>query len=265
MFFFLSDELEHALSQLYRRFVFSRLLLPGNPDCKECTGVTTDSDDGKEINHCIFGRQFTVRKEPGLESYKMIYIGSEGTVLTNFMMTHNKCQFCTYDPSTREARQESVNVNKQLMRRYYLIEKAKDAQIVGILVGTLGVSNYLDSIARLKQAIKNAGKKSYTFVVGKLSVEKLANFAEVDIYVLVACAENSLLDSSEFYRPVVTPFEMEMACNQNREWTGEFVVDFRELLSGDSLVLLYGRFCCICFSVSGDSTHFELTLTIYST
>ncbi|KAK3091498.1 hypothetical protein FSP39_020269 [Pinctada imbricata] len=65
-----------------------------------------------------------------------------------------------------------------------------------------------------------------------MNVPKLANFMEIDVFVLVACPENSLLDTSEFYKPVVTPFEMEMACNSDREWTGNYVTDFRSLLPG---------------------------------
>ncbi|MGH0163597.1 UNVERIFIED_CONTAM: hypothetical protein FKN15_077074 [Acipenser sinensis] len=118
------------------------------------------------------------------------------------------------------------------MKRYYLIERAKDSKVVGILVGTLGVADYLSIIDHLKDLIRKAGKKSYVFVMGKLNVPKLANFLEIDIYVLVACPENSFLDCSEFYRPVVTPFEMEVACNKNREWTGEYVTSFRDLLPG---------------------------------
>ncbi len=57
----------------------------------------------------------------------------------------------------------------------------------------------------------------YTIAVGKLNVPKMANFLEVDVFVLVACPENSLLDSSQFYKPVVTPYEMEVACNR---WVG---------------------------------------------
>ena len=41
---------------------------------------------------------------------------------------------------------------------------------------------------------------------------KIANFLEIDIFVLVACPENSLLESQEFFKPVVTPYEMELAC-----------------------------------------------------
>lgn len=40
------------------------------------------------------------------------------------------------------------------------------------------------------------------------------------------------MDSSQFYKLVVTPFEMVVACNKNREWLGEYVTDFRDLLPG---------------------------------
>jgi diphthamide biosynthesis protein 2 len=49
--------------------------------------------------------------------------------------------------------------------------------------------------ATFRRIIKKAGRKAYSFVVGKINVPKLANFSEVDVFVLVACPENSLLDS----------------------------------------------------------------------
>lgn len=162
----------------------------------------------------------------------MFYVGQEGATLRNFMMTWNRCSFCSFDPETMKGRVESISINRALMKRYYAIERAKDANVVGILVGTLGVSDYLAIIQQLKENIHRAGKKSYVFAMGKLNVPKLANFLEIDIFVLIACPENSLLDSSEFYKPVVTPFEMEVACNKKREWSEEYVTDFRHLLPG---------------------------------
>jgi diphthamide biosynthesis protein 2 len=98
-----------------------------------------------------------------------------------------------------------------LMKRFYLIEKSKDADIIGILVGTLSVSKYLDMIDHLKDIITKAGKRYYMFVVGKLNVPKLANFQEIEMFVIVACPENSLIDSKDLYIPVVTPHELEIA------------------------------------------------------
>lgn len=182
---------------------------------------------------CKCNRTIKIPANQSLEDSVMLYIGQESLTLTNLIMTFNKCSFYMYNPLTFELRKESSNVNRMLMKRFYMVEKAKDANIIGIVVGTLGVADYLKVIERLKMLIKKAGKKSYTFVVGKLNVPKLANFLEVDVFVLVACPENTLLDSSEFYKPVVSIYEMEMACNSNREWTGDYHTDFRDLLPGN--------------------------------
>lgn len=87
-------------------------------------------------------------------------------------------------------------------------------------------------IEKLKVLIKNAGKKFYVFVVGKLNVAKLANFQEIDIFVIVACPENSLLENRDFYRSVITPFELEIALTKGKQWTGEYIIDFSNLLPG---------------------------------
>ena len=44
-----------------------------------------------------------------------------------------------YDPTRRQATLQSTETNKLLMRRYAAVQKARDADIFGILVGTLGV------------------------------------------------------------------------------------------------------------------------------
>jgi diphthamide biosynthesis protein 2 len=63
----------------------------------------------------------------------------------------------------------------------------------------------------MKQIITAAGKKFYTIVVGKLNVPKLANFSEIDLFVLIAGPENTLMDSRDYFKPIVTPFEVEIA------------------------------------------------------
>ena len=63
---------------------------------------------------------------------------------------------------------------------------------------------------------------------------KLANFPEIDVFVLVACTELTFIDSKEFLQPVVTPWELEIACNRDLEWTGEYVTDYKALLPGGS-------------------------------
>ncbi|KAG9123716.1 Diphthamide biosynthesis protein 2 [Ceratobasidium sp. 392] len=160
----------------------------------------------------------------------ILYIGGESLALTNFLLTHAQSEVVSYDPQARTIRRETGSVNKLLMRRYAIIQKARDADVFGILVGTLGVASYIPLMAHLRRILAKAQKKSYTISVGKLNPAKLANFMEIECFVLVACPENSVIDSKEFYRPIITPFELEIALGEDRSWTGEYVLDFDQIL-----------------------------------
>ncbi|PNH60717.1 hypothetical protein VD0002_g6956 [Verticillium dahliae] len=106
----------------------------------------------------------------------------------------------------------TVHTAALLRRRFARVLTLASASIVGILVNTLSLDGSLRSLDLLRARIAAAGKKSYTIVVGKLNPAKLANFAEVDGWVVVGCWESGLVEEDAgFYRPVITPFEMEVA------------------------------------------------------
>ena len=56
-----------------------------------------------------------------------------------------------------------------------------------------------------RDRIRGAGKRCYTFLVGKPNVAKLANFPEIDVFVLVACPETSFPDTSDFFQGYIFP------------------------------------------------------------
>ena len=58
-----------------------------------------------------------------------------------------------------------------------------------------GLASYLPLISHLRKLLAKAQKKSYTISVGRLNPAKLANFMEIECFVLVACPENSLIDA----------------------------------------------------------------------
>ena len=180
----------------------------------------------------MFRRQFTLPPGDSMKDFIILYIGHESMALTNMMMEFTESVLYSYNPRTEQCRKETVNVNKLLMKRFYLVEKVKDSQIVGILIATLSVSRYLEIVNRLKKLLSHAGKKYYIFSVGKINVPKLANFPDVDVYVLVSCPESVILDSSDYYCPIVTPYEVEMACDPQRQWAGKLVLDYASLLPG---------------------------------
>ncbi|KAH7886697.1 putative diphthamide synthesis protein-domain-containing protein, partial [Phlebopus sp. FC_14] len=161
----------------------------------------------------------------------IVYIGEESLTLTNLLMTHSSSEVYSYDPATDSVRLESGRTNKLLMRRFATVQKARDADVFGILVGTLGVASYLPLISHLRQMLSKARKKSYTISVGKLNPAKLANFMEIECFVLAACPENSVIEAKEFLRPIITPFELEVALQVEGTWTGRYVLDFERLIS----------------------------------
>ncbi|PFH52498.1 hypothetical protein AMATHDRAFT_140010 [Amanita thiersii Skay4041] len=169
--------------------------------------------------------------ESAIEYPYIFYIGGETLGLTNLLMTNHTSNVISYDPITSNIRLES-KTNKLLMRRYAIVQKARDADVFGILVGTLGVASYLPLIKYLRTLLVQHHKKAYTICVGKLNPAKLANFLEIECFVLVACPENSLIDAKDFLRPIVTPYELEIALQAKQSWTGKYVLDFGKLLDG---------------------------------
>ena len=106
-------------------------------------------------------------------------------------------------------------------------------------------------ITRIRTMLAQAKKKSYTITVGKLNPAKLGNFLEIECFVLVACPENSLIEAKvriapsqsliiltrarlvtqDFLRPIITPYELEIALQPEPQWTGEYILDFGKLAS----------------------------------
>ena len=81
---------------------------------------------------------------------------------------------------------------------------------------------------------------------------------EIECFVLAACPENSVIESKvrlsaavisfcpkvtmqEFYRPIVTPYELEVALQAEGTWNGRYVLDFGRLLAEYGCVYSYPR------------------------
>ncbi|XMA12021.1 hypothetical protein WAI453_004812 [Rhynchosporium graminicola] len=127
-----------------------------------------------------------------------------------------------------------ANTSLLLRRRYALLTTLSTAPILGILINTLSISDHLSALSSLRDLISRAGKKSYTFVVGKVNAAKLANFGEIGGWVVVGCWESSLIEGGDFYKGVVTPFELSVAlAGQGRGWDGSWRGDFGGLI-GDA-------------------------------
>eukprot|EP00571_Detonula_confervacea_P002055 CAMPEP_0172324364 /NCGR_PEP_ID=MMETSP1058-20130122/51185_1 /TAXON_ID=83371 /ORGANISM="Detonula confervacea, Strain CCMP 353" /LENGTH=785 /DNA_ID=CAMNT_0013040627 /DNA_START=68 /DNA_END=2422 /DNA_ORIENTATION=+ len=133
----------------------------------------------------------------------------------------------------------STVLSRTLRRRYFLLNKAKLATTIAILIGTTSNSySFRRLLSRTRNRIQSTGRTAYTFAVGKLSTSasKLSNFAEIDCFVLIACGESIAkfwqMEREEMLVPVLTPLELDVALGF-REWDGRYSCDFGDLIRWD--------------------------------
>eukprot|EP00924_Labyrinthula_sp_SR-Ha-C_P000717 snap_masked-scaffold_7-processed-gene-1.10-mRNA-1 protein AED:1.00 eAED:1.00 QI:0/-1/0/0/-1/1/1/0/515 len=104
----------------------------------------------------------------------------------------------------------------------------KDKPTFGLVIGTLSSENYIQTLQKLRDTLMELGLPYYTFFVGKLTPQKLANFPNVDFFVLLSCPYNSFIQTtiqSSYHKPLVTLVELEIALGL-KEWTGS--IDFED-------------------------------------
>ncbi|GFF27755.1 diphthamide biosynthesis protein 2 [Aspergillus lentulus] len=177
----------------------------------------------------------SVRENPELLSeWQLFHISDPPTALLLTLASRVAAIhiYPTTDAPSDNVKPLPASTSAALGRRYAILTRLSTVPIFGILINTLSVKNYLHIVEHVKQKIADAGKKSYMFVVGKLNAAKVANFSEIGGWVVIGCWESSLVDSKDFWKPVITPFELELALKGDHErvWTGAWQSDFQSIL-----------------------------------
>eukprot|EP00358_Blepharisma_japonicum_P001781 CAMPEP_0202949674 /NCGR_PEP_ID=MMETSP1395-20130829/16518_1 /ASSEMBLY_ACC=CAM_ASM_000871 /TAXON_ID=5961 /ORGANISM="Blepharisma japonicum, Strain Stock R1072" /LENGTH=154 /DNA_ID=CAMNT_0049652915 /DNA_START=569 /DNA_END=1029 /DNA_ORIENTATION=+ len=98
----------------------------------------------------------------------------------------------------------------------------QDATIFGLLILSLPYYNSIS--AKIKALLRKNKKEAYPIYLGKITPLKLGNFSDIDMFVLIGCPHTPLPDNREFFKPVITPFELEVGLNQN--WDGSYSTKF---------------------------------------
>lgn len=75
-----------------------------------------------------------------------------------------------------------------------------------------------------------AGKKTYTLLMGKPNPAKLANFPEIEVFVMLADPQGLVLDSKEYLHPIITPHEAFLAFTGKYFDPAHYRLDFGDLL-----------------------------------
>ncbi|CAB9498419.1 histidine synthase subunit 2 [Seminavis robusta] len=200
-----------------------------NAESDKAAGVNQQSSP-LPTNTLLLGG-LEVPKDLDFSSFTVVFVGDDAqgkaqegqrqymnTILWYLSSKSQPAGLWTYSPTKQTIQTDMPpGIQRQLNRRFYLIQKARDASIFGILIGTLSQRYFRSVVATLRKVIEVAGRSSYTFAMGKVNPAKVANFAEIECFVMVACAETSWLDEGEqreMHVPIITPLELHMALGE---------------------------------------------------
>lgn len=168
---------------------------------------------------------------------RFVWIGAaDAPALQHLQLTHSAAAWLTADPGGTIFEGLPSETTRLLRRRRFLVEKARQANIVGLLVGTLGAAGYGDALRTLRRAAQAADKKTYTLLMGKPSPAKLANFPEIEVFVLVADPQGQILECRDYLAPVVTPHEAMLAFDPEGEYKWDeaaYRLDFDHVVAGE--------------------------------
>lgn len=142
-----------------------------------------------------------------------IYIGPDDQSSFNLRVSIVAQNWWLYSADEHTLNEVTVQNSSYLRKRFFFIEKCKDAQVLGIVHGTVSSKGHLEIADRIRELAKSQGIRTITISVGKLNPAKLANFMDIDCFVLIGCPENDAYTSRDFYKPLVSVFECELALN----------------------------------------------------
>lgn len=164
------------------------------------------------------------------QKYHLVHLTTPSD--SRMLQLNTKFQGVTY--ITPDNARVSGKKTPNLMKRYKFMHEARSASTVGILLNTLSLSNTLTLMNTLIKWIHKADKKHYLFVVGKPNVAKLANFECVDVWCVIGCGQNGIIidQYNEYWKPMITPYELWLALADEVQWQGNWVVDFNQVLQG---------------------------------
>ena len=106
-----------------------------------------------------------------------------------------------------------------LRQRFGLINSVDEANSFGILIGEKPGQMRRNLAIRMKRLLEKHGRKGYLLALDHISPD-LIDFYPVDAYVNTACPRIAIDDSVRYAKPLITPYELEVALGEKKWETG---------------------------------------------
>lgn len=155
--------------------------------------------------------------DPSIGHY--LFLGS-GDFHPIGLVMHTGKPLALLDPYNGEAGEMSFErIERILRQRMGLIFNVDDAKIFGILIGEKPGQMRRNLAIRCKRLLEKHGKKGYLLALDHVGPE-LIDFYPVDAFVNTACPRIAIDDAVKYAKPLITPFELEVALGEKQWETG---------------------------------------------
>jgi len=121
------------------------------------------------------------------------------------------------DPYSNSVSNMEAQKRRILKQRYAFIEKAKKANVFGLLLSTKTGQFNLNLALTLRELLAKAGKTVTMLVDEEIVPEYLTNFTNIEIFVDIACPRLATDDPGRFGKPILTPLEAMVIANKT-DW-----------------------------------------------
>ena len=114
-------------------------------------------------------------------------------------------------------------IERILRQRFGLIMEIDNAKTFGILIGEKPGQMRRNLAIRMKRVLEKHGRKGYLLALDHVSPD-LIDFYPVDAFVNTACPRIAIDDSVRYDKPLVTPYELEVALGE-KKWENGYQFD----------------------------------------
>ena len=132
------------------------------------------------------------------------------------LVLHTGKPLAMLDPYSGDAIEMSFErIERILRQRFGLIMSSMDAEKFGILIGEKPGQMRRTLALRMKRLLEKHGKKGYLLALEHVGPE-LIDFYPVDAFVNTACPRIAIDDAVKYAKPLITPFELEVALGEKK-------------------------------------------------
>ena len=132
------------------------------------------------------------------------------------LVLHTRKPLAMLDPYSGDAIEMSFErIERILRQRFGLIMSSMDAEKFGILIGEKPGQMRRTLALRMKRLLEKHGKKGYLLALEHVGPE-LIDFYPVDAFVNTACPRIAIDDAVKYAKPLITPFELEVALGEKK-------------------------------------------------